>query len=80
MRRKQWFLLLAFLLLALGTARVAEPPREPPVIAKPDAFKTLDHPDCSHCAVEAKRRQAEPRAQPFASVCGPATRPVSWAG
>jgi hypothetical protein len=50
------------LVLTAIAARAAEPPREPDVIARPDAFKTLDHPNCSHCAVEAKRRKEELRA------------------
>jgi hypothetical protein len=50
------------LVLTAGGVWAAEPPQEPPVIAKPDAFKTLDHPDCSHCFVEAKRRNEELRA------------------
>ncbi len=32
---------------------------EPPVVAKPDAFKTLVNPACSHCKDEAKRRAVE---------------------
>jgi hypothetical protein len=50
------------LFLAIGAAWAADPPREPPVIAKPDAFQTLLHPNCSHCVVEGKRRQDELRA------------------
>src|SRR5262249_46652712 len=38
-----------------------EPPKGPPVIAKPEAFETLVHPNCSHCFVEAKRREDELR-------------------
>lgn len=34
---------------------------EPVFIAKPDAFKTLVNPNCSHCRDEAKRRAAELR-------------------
>jgi hypothetical protein len=37
-------------------------PKEPVLIPKPDAFKTLNHPDCSHCVIEGKRRQADLRA------------------
>lgn len=36
-----------------------EQPDEPPVVAKPDAFKTLVNPTCSHCRDEAKRRAVE---------------------
>jgi hypothetical protein len=55
-------LLSLVLVLAAGGAWEVGPPKEPPVIAKPDAFKTLDHPDCSHCVIEAKRRNEELRA------------------
>src|SRR5437764_4508530 len=33
--------------------------QEPPLIVKPDAFKTLVNPACSHCRDEAKRRAAD---------------------
>ena len=36
-------------------------PADPPVVAKPDAFKTLVNPECSHCKDEAKRRADELR-------------------
>ena len=32
------------------------------LLARPEAFKTLLHPNCSHCAIEAQRRQQELRA------------------
>src|SRR5713101_5504883 len=48
--------------VATGAAWAAEPPKEPPVVAKPDAFEILVHPNCSHCLVEAKRRKEELRA------------------
>jgi hypothetical protein len=32
---------------------------EPTLIVKPDAFRTLVNPDCSHCKDEARRRQGE---------------------
>src|SRR5262245_48516532 len=35
---------------------------EPTVVVKPDAFKTLVNPDCSHCKDEATRRAADLRA------------------
>jgi hypothetical protein len=45
-----------------GTAALAdEPAKEPILIAKPDAFKTLVNPACSHCVDEAKRRKDELR-------------------
>jgi hypothetical protein len=53
---------LLFLLLAAGPALAAEPPREPALIVKPEAFQTLLHPNCSHCLVEANRRKKELRA------------------
>src|SRR5947208_571114 len=62
MRRNQLFLLPAFLLLTLSAALAAQPGKEPTLIAKPDAFKTLLHPNCSHCLVEANRRKEELRA------------------
>ena len=34
---------------------------DPPLVARPDAFKTLVNPDCSHCKDEAKRRAGELR-------------------
>jgi hypothetical protein len=43
--------------LALATARAGEPAKEPTLIAKPEAFKTLSHPDCSHCKTENLRRK-----------------------
>ncbi|HVA49678.1 MAG TPA: DUF3179 domain-containing (seleno)protein [Pirellulales bacterium] len=53
------------LTLLLGTflatgewAPADEPAQAPDVIARPDAFETLIHPNCSHCRVEANRRQA----------------------
>ncbi len=45
-------------LLALGCATQL-PADEPPVVAKPDLFKTLVNPNCSHCVDEAKRRAGE---------------------
>jgi len=41
-----------------GSACSAEP-NEPILIAKPDVFKTLVNPNCSHCRDEAKRRAGE---------------------
>ncbi len=49
-------------LLLVGTALRADPPKEPILIAKPEAFKTLVNPNCSHCVDEAKRRSTELRA------------------
>src|SRR5919201_2566840 len=47
--------------LAATAAWAAEPSKDPPVIARPGAFETLVHPNCSHCRVEAKRRKDELR-------------------
>jgi hypothetical protein len=58
MRRNLSFVLV----LAAGAAWAADTPKEPPLIVKPDAFKTLNHPDCSHCVVEGKRRKEDLRA------------------
>ncbi len=55
-------LAVSILPLALWTCLAAEPPTEPPVVAKPDAFQTLVNPACSHCRDEAKRRAAELKA------------------
>ncbi len=42
---------------------------EPPVVVKPDAFKTLVNPACSHCRDEAKRRALDLK---------PGDRVLSW--
>ena len=44
-------------------------PDGPPVVAKPEAFKTLVNPACSHCKDEAKRRALELK---------PGDRVLSW--
>ncbi len=49
--------LLLTLLLAAGS-----PAQDPTLIARPEAFKTLISPNCSHCVVEGKRRKEELRA------------------
>lgn len=46
-------------LLAGFVAFAQEKKVEPILIAKPDAFKTLVNPNCSHCVDEAKRRKNE---------------------
>jgi hypothetical protein len=48
-------------LLLAGTALHAPPPAEPVLVARPEAFKTLVNPECSHCVDEAKRRAGELR-------------------
>ena len=50
------------LCLAAAAARAEEPAGPPILIADPDAFPTLVHPFCSHCAIEANRRKQELRA------------------
>jgi hypothetical protein len=40
----------------------AAPPAEDVVVAKPDLFRTLVNPNCSHCVDEAKRRRSELKA------------------
>jgi hypothetical protein len=49
------------LFLTLGLTGAADPLNEPPLIAKPGAFKTLSHPDCSHCKTENVRREGDLR-------------------
>jgi hypothetical protein len=48
-------------LLLLGTAANAQLDDEPKLIVRPEAFKTLVNPECSHCVDEAKRRAGELR-------------------
>jgi hypothetical protein len=45
--------------LLTSLALAADPAKDPPLVVKPDAFKTLVNPDCSHCKDEAKRRSGE---------------------
>jgi hypothetical protein len=53
---------LSLLLLGLVAGPlVADEAAKPVLIAKPDAFKTLVNPMCSHCRDEAKRRAGELR-------------------
>jgi len=53
---------LSFLLFMIGgMAARAEPEKEPKLIVKPEAFKTLVNPPCSHCRDEAKRRAKDLR-------------------
>ncbi len=55
--------ILALLLLgATGFTCTAQSAKEPTLIAKPEAFKTLSHPDCSHCKTENLRRKDDLRA------------------
>src|SRR5262245_10956617 len=57
---RQLLTLLTF--TAIVASAVAQPTKAPTVIAKPDAFQPLEHPDCSHCRVEHDRRKDELRA------------------
>lgn len=52
---------ILMLFLAVGSAWTGEPSKEPTLIAKPGAFKTLFSPDCSHCIIEGQRRKRELR-------------------
>src|SRR5260370_18955451 len=52
-------ILLLLVLSALPSASLAD---EPPFIVKPDAFRTLVNPACSHCRDEAKRRSQQLKA------------------
>jgi hypothetical protein len=53
--------MILILSLAAGVSLGAEPTKKPALIVKPDAFKTLLNPPCSHCRDEAKRRAGELR-------------------
>src|SRR5262245_41583025 len=56
---RRWLFLLPLL---AASAALADEPRKPSIlIPRPDAFKTLVNPDCSHCRDEAKRRAGELR-------------------
>jgi hypothetical protein len=48
--------------LPVTAAWAAEPAKGPTLVAKPEAFKTLLSPDCSHCKIENLRRKDELRA------------------
>jgi hypothetical protein len=65
MLRTQAFSLMTLLLSAFGFSWADEPK----LIARPDAYQTLDHPFCSHCIVEQNRRKDELR---------PDDRVVAW--
>jgi hypothetical protein len=52
-------LLVLLPLLAASGSSAAEPPPAPTLVAKPDAFRTLVNPMCSHCRDEAKRRAGD---------------------
>src|SRR5580704_4285189 len=50
------FIALLFILIA---SLPAQSPADPVLVVRPDAFKTLVNPMCSHCVDEAKRRAGE---------------------
>jgi hypothetical protein len=55
-------ILILSAVLICGTSRAEEPAADlSNLIVKPDAFKTLVNPQCSHCRDEAKRRAGELR-------------------
>src|SRR5437899_1064629 len=58
MRRMLYSTTLFLVVAACG----GEAGQEPTLIAKPEAFKTLVSPDCSHCRTENLRRKGELRA------------------
>src|SRR6266478_4023840 len=49
------------LFLAASAACAAETSKPPIVVAMPEAFESLLHPNCSHCIFEANRRKADLR-------------------
>src|SRR5215470_18182638 len=55
MRRTPFFVMC----LAVATAQAGRPAKGPTLIARPEAFKTLVSPDCSHCKTENLRRKAD---------------------
>ena len=61
MHRNFTIMVVSLAVLAVPTARGDEPPTQGKLIAKPETFKTLVNPACSHCVDEAKRRSAELR-------------------
>src|SRR5580704_17310478 len=46
-------------LILVAMTLYGQPAGEPVLVAKPEAFKTLVNPECSHCVDEAKRRAHE---------------------
>src|SRR5262249_34784400 len=53
--------LLLFPFLAIGLVLGADSPSASDVVPRPEAFRTLVNPKCSHCRDEAKRRARELR-------------------
>jgi len=54
---RSWLIVPLFLVTTLH----AQPPAGPALVVRPDAFKTLVNPECSHCIDEARRRAGELR-------------------
>ena len=54
MRARLWCALPLVLVLAVASALADEPSKKPALIARPDSFAALFHPDCSHCKTEQK--------------------------
>src|SRR5437899_9438411 len=60
---RKWALQAALAtLLTASAVWGAELAKEPVLIAKPEAFESLLHPNCSHCVIEGKRRKQDLRA------------------
>ena len=55
------YILIVIIFFAAAFLRAADPVKEGSLIVKPDAFKTLVNPQCSHCRDEAKRRSGDLR-------------------
>lgn len=53
------FSLISFAIITFGVAPAADSTKDGNLIIKPDAFKTLVNPQCSHCKDEAKRRAGD---------------------
>src|SRR5207302_5323415 len=58
MMRRAFF---AVFCLSAGLTWAADPQSQPLLVASPDAFETLLHPNCSHCKIESLRRKDELR-------------------
>ena len=59
---RRWGFCLGIFFLPMSAATLAEPVERDALIPRPEAFPTLDQPNCSHCNVEANRRKNELRA------------------
>src|SRR5262249_9828888 len=52
---------LSTMFLAASAVCGAEATKEPTLVAWPEAFESVLHPNCSHCVIEANRRKDELR-------------------